>query len=371
MSEVSIPFRATVLIIDDVPDNLQLLFDVLRDDHNVLTAPSGIEGLAAARQYAPDLILLDIMMPVMDGFETCRRLKEDTSTATIPVIFLTAKTGMDDILRGFDLGAVDFVTKPFNIRELVARVATHLDLKFSRENLARLVADKDKFFSIIAHDLRGPIGSFMSITDFLAHNVGELTQDETKPLLREMHQTATHVYKLLENLLEWSQIRLGMIAYHPERVSLAVAADDAIGLVRAQADIKEITLYVDCRVIPPVMADRNMLATIMRNLLSNAIKYSHRGGMVEVRCSAAEDDQTVVCAIRDYGIGITAERVHDVFSMGHTRSTQGTEKERGSGLGLILCTELVALHGQRLWAESELGKGTTVYFTLARADRES
>ena len=195
--------RPLLLIVDDVSNNLQVLGNFLRDeDYEISAAISGRQALAIAEDIHPDLILLDIMMPEMDGFETCRRLKSAESTKDIPIVFLSARTDAEDVVKGFALGAVDYVTKPFNRQELLARVATHLALRRSEEELRQTIRDKDKFFSIIAHDLRGPLGSFMSIAEYVSEHISELETVDIKTLFKEMQHTGKGVYVLLENLLE-------------------------------------------------------------------------------------------------------------------------------------------------------------------------
>lgn len=356
--------RPLLLIVDDVSQNLQVLGNALREEeYDISAAISGKQALAIAPETHPDLILLDIMMPEMDGFETCRRLKESESTRDIPIIFLTAKTAPEDIVRGFDLGAVDYVTKPFNRQELLARVAIHLELKNSREQLQKTIDDKDKFFSIIAHDLRGPLGSFMSISDYVAENIEELDVEDIKPLFQEMQHTGKGVYALLENLLEWSRIQLGTIHYDPDIVDLSRLAERTHTLLRAQAEQKDITLRADVEPIE-VHCDRNMIATVLRNLVSNAIKYTPRGGRISITALPRAGEKKVYISVQDSGVGMDEERLEILFEISRTKSTPGTEKEKGSGLGLILCRELVALHGQTLTAESKKGEGSTFTFTL-------
>ncbi len=357
--------KPLLLIVDDVSKNLQVLGSVLREeDYEISAAISGKQALAIAADIHPDLILLDIMMPEMDGFETCRRLKDNPSTADIPVMFLTARTDADDIVKGFALGAVDYITKPFNRQELLARVATHLALRYSQQQLRETIRDKDKFFSIIAHDLRGPLGSFMSIAEYVAENIAELEINDAKTLFREMQHTGKGVYVLLENLLEWSRIQLGTIQFNAEVVDIASILERTYNLLRSQADQKQITLKVDMTHLD-VVADRNMIATVVRNLISNAVKYTPRGGQISVTLMTRPEQGKVYISVQDSGVGMDEERVAGLFDITQTKSTPGTDKEKGSGLGLILCKELVALHDQSLHVESEKGKGSTFTFTLA------
>lgn len=356
--------RPLLLIVDDVPRNLQVLGNFLREEqYNISAATSGKQAITIAKETAPDLILLDIMMPELDGFETCRRLKEDPATRDIPVIFLTARTATEDLIKGFSLGAVDYITKPFHRQELIARVATHLELKQSNEELWKTIRDKDKFFSIIAHDLRGPLGSFMSISEYVSENIDELAIEDIKPLFQEMQKTGKGVYSLLENLLEWSRIQLGTIAFTPEEFELAVLLEKTYNLLRVQAERKEIELRIEAESVH-VRADRNMISTVLRNLVSNAIKYTPRGGRISVTYLKRSREGLVYISVQDSGVGMGEHRVATLFDIADAHSTLGTEKEKGSGLGLILCKELMTLHGQTISAQSKQGEGTTMTFTL-------
>jgi signal transduction histidine kinase len=359
--------RPLLLIVDDVSNNLQVLGSFLRDeDYEISAANSGKQAIAIAEDIHPDLILLDIMMPEMDGFETCRRLKSSDSTKDIPIVFLSARTDAEDVVKGFALGAVDYVTKPFNRLELLARVATHLALRRSEAELRQTIRDKDKFFSIIAHDLRGPLGSFMSIAEYVSEHIAELETGDIKTLFKEMQQTGKGVYVLLENLLEWSRIQLGTITYTPEVFDVSSVMERTYNLLRSQAEQKQISLNVD-RSSLMVNADRNMISTVLRNLISNAVKYTPRGGQISVTFMRRLEEGRVYVSVQDSGIGMDAKRVEDLFEITQTKSTLGTEKERGSGLGLILCRELVNLHGQVLRVESKKGEGSTFTFTIALA----
>jgi signal transduction histidine kinase len=360
--------RPLLLIVDDVSKNLQVLGSFLREaDYEISAAVSGKQALAIAVEFHPDLILLDIMMPELDGFDTCKRLKANPVTADIPVIFLTARTDAEDIVKGFALGAVDYVTKPFHRQELLARVATHLALRRSQEELRQTIRDKDKFFSIIAHDLRGPLGSFMSIAEYVSENISEIEIADLQTLFREMQHTGKGVYVLLENLLEWSRIQLGTIQYTPEVFDISSVMERTYNLLRSQSEQKQITLGVD-RSHVDVYADRNMISTVVRNLISNAIKYTPRDGRISVTIMQRVDTRTVYVSVQDTGVGMDEKRLDGLFDITQTKSTPGTEKEKGSGLGLILCRELVSLHGQELRVESKKGEGSTFTFTLAMAE---
>lgn len=357
--------RPLILVVDDVTKNIQVLGNFLREEeYDVAVATSGTQALMILENVLPDLILLDIMMPGMDGFETCRRIKALPGARDIPIVFVTAKTDTGDILRGLEMGAVDYITKPFNRLELLARVHVHVELKRSREALAKALFDKDKFFSIIAHDLRGPIGSFMSISEYLSDNLDEVSREDMLPLMQEMRNTGRGVYRLLENLLDWSRIQIGTIAVAMAEVPMADIIDPIAGLLQTQAAQKSITLEFTGDVHIQVHADPQIIGTVLRNLVQNAIKYTPRGGSVIVAANASAGDSTLNISVIDTGVGMSSATVASLFDIAKTKSTPGTEKEKGTGLGLILCKELISLHGGSLHVSSEPGRGSIFSFSL-------
>jgi CheY-like chemotaxis protein len=251
--------KGSVLIVDDVPENLQVLGNVLlQKGLDVGFATNGEEALEAVQYSKPDLILLDIMMPGISGITVCQKLKSNPETQDIPVIFLTAKTQPEDIIKGFEVGAVDYVTKPFNSGELLARVMDSIrtekiaDLIAKQiEELMELNATKDKFFSIIAHDLRGPFSGLLGLTDLLSQEGESMNQEEIIDLIKKMHQTLKNQYSLLENLLQWASIQTQRLRPQPIKVNLLRTAKDVISLLQANADKKDIEIINE--ILPNIM----------------------------------------------------------------------------------------------------------------------
>jgi two-component system, sensor histidine kinase and response regulator len=360
--------RDLILVVDDVTKNIQILGNFLREaEYDVAVATSGMQAMSILENVTPELILLDIMMPGIDGYETCRLIRQQPRTSNIPIIFVTAKTDTEDIVRGFELGAVDYITKPFSRPELLARVRTHLELQRSKQDLAKALRDKDKFFSIIAHDLRGPLGSFMSIAEFLSDNLGEVDVEEVKPLLSEMRNTGRGVYRLLENLLEWSRIQLGTITYTPAEIAFRDILDGIWSILHTQAARKNIELIANGDTSVSVVADPQMISTVIRNLVQNAVKFTPRDGTVIVDVQFAAGDDMATISVIDNGVGMDESTRATLFEITNSHSIPGTDKEKGTGLGLILCRELITMHGQQLSVASEPGRGSTFTFTLRLA----
>jgi two-component system sensor histidine kinase/response regulator len=362
---------SNILIVDDVPDNLKILGYILkRENYKVRPVPNGILALQAAEKEKPDLILLDIMMPDMDGFEVCRRLKENKNLSDIPVIFISALNDTNDIVKALKSGGVDFITKPFKAEEVLARVRTHLKLyKQSKtlqeqsKTLQELIATKDKFFSIIAHDLRGPLGGFMSLTELLADDTIDLTLEQQREMNYDLSQSARNIFNLLENLLVWARMQQGQISYNPIQIKLEGLVTENIGMLGDSIKKKNLSFTVQVPESQTVYADSNMLQSIIRNLISNAIKFTPKDGKVTVSSGFTENNTSVI-VVKDSGIGMNSTMTANLFRLNVNNSRPGTEGEQSSGLGLILCKEFVEKHGGEIWVESEEGFGTTFYFTL-------
>jgi two-component system sensor histidine kinase/response regulator len=354
-----------ILIVDDVPDNIKIAANILqREDYELSFATSSNDALDKVNSNKFDLILLDIMMPEMDGFQVGKQIKSNPATNDIPIIFLTAKTDTESIVKGFELGAVDYVTKPFNSAELLARVKTHLTLQHAKEELQELNATKDKFFSIIAHDLRGPFTALFGLTELLKEKLDHYSKDETKNIVNELQNSAKTVHTLLENLLTWSRLQRNIMEHFPDSIPLADIARHNILLFQLTADQKQISLRNLIQEETMVYADFDMVDTVLRNLIANAIKFTDIAGTIEM--SAKEDEQSVEIAVSDTGIGISEENISKLFRIDVKQNNVGTAGERGTGLGLLLCKELVKKNSGRIWVESELGKGSTFRFTLPK-----
>jgi len=377
--------QGNVLVVDDTIENLRLLEGLLTEQgYDVRTAPSGPLALRSIQAVLPDLVLLDIMMPDMDGYQVCDALQADERTREIPIIFISALDAEDDKVKGFEKGAVDFVTKPFQAREVLARVRTHLTLRGLQRHLqeknacleqeivqrtraeAELQeanASKDKFFSILGHDLRGPFSVLISLTEVLLEDFDLYSPDILKKRIERVHTSSKQVYSLLTNLLEWSRLERGVLVCEPDRLLLSKLTDLAIQLLSETAKQKQIA--IQNRISQEIYgyADINMVNTILRNLLSNALKFTESGGEISIS-SRLLSDGFVEIAVSDTGIGIAQEKIADLFRIDVKTNRPGTAGEEGTGLGLILCKELIERNGGSIRFESDVGKGTVVRFTL-------
>lgn len=364
--------EATILVIEDNPTNMGVLFNLLRKaKFRVLTATDGEEGLNHARLAMPDLILLDVLMPGIDGFETCGLLKENPVTKDIPVIFMTALSETAEKVKGFELGAADYITKPFQCDEVLARIRKEITIQEQKKALLRLNAmlseanaTKDKFFSIIAHDLRTPFSALIGATGFLIESFDRLEIRIIKDFLTDINTSSKEVFALVGNLLEWSRSQTGTLAYEPERINISEIIKKNILLAEQHARQKKVRITYTMEECLLADADPNMMDTVVRNLLSNAIKFTARGGAASV--TAYESGDTIGISVSDTGIGISEENIGKLFRIDVRLSTRGTDDEGGTGLGLILCKEFIEKNKGQIRVESKEGRGTTFHFTLPK-----
>lgn len=351
-----------ILIVDDIPANLKVLGDILKEDgYKVRPVPNGILALQVAEKEKPDLILLDIMMPDMDGYEVCKRMKANPELCEIPIIFISALNETDDVVKALKFGGVDYITKPFKSEEVIARVSTHVKLYRQSIELKNLNITKDKFFSIIAHDLRGPMGGFMGLTDILTEQLRCMSMDDIQRYLESMRKTSNNLFRLLENLLQWARMQQGAIAFNPSRVKLLPLIHESLETVKESALAKDIEIEYSVPAELDLFADNNVLQTIMRNHVSNAIKFTPKGGKVKI---SAKDlgEKGIEISIKDSGIGMSKSILDNLFRLDVQNGRPGTDGEPSTGLGLLLCKEFVEQHGGQIMVESEVGKGSV--FTI-------
>lgn len=365
------PSEYKILIVDDVMSNVLLLKVLLTNEKfAIATASNGRQALEQVEKENPDLVLLDVMMPDMSGFEVAQHLKSNPNTADIPIIFLTALNSTADIVKGFQVGANDFISKPFNKEELIIRVTHQISLVAAKrlilsktEELQRTIAGRDKLYSVIAHDLRSPMGSIKMVLNMLILNLpSEKIGAEMYELLTMANQTTEDVFSLLDNLLKWTKSQIGKLNVVYQDVDLVEVTDGVIEIFSMVASLKKIRI----REMKPekmmVNTDIDMLKTVVRNLLSNAIKFSKENSEVLVKME--EVDGMAVVSVQDYGCGISEEGQKKLLHTDTHFSTFGTNNEEGSGLGLLLCKDFVVKNGGKLWFTSKEGEGSIFSFSI-------
>jgi two-component system sensor histidine kinase/response regulator len=327
-------------------------------------------AIEQAKAEKPDLILLDVMMPDITGFDAAQILKKDPETTHIPIIFLTALNNPSDLVHGFQVGANDFLTKPFNKEELVVRVFHQIKLVaatriIERQNaeLRATIGNRDKMYSVIAHDLRSPMASIRMVLNLVAASASpEQIGQEMYDLLDKANKESEDVHDLLDNLLKWTKSQTGRLNVVLQDLDLNDIIPGVVDIFEMIAHNKHIKLnYQGSASSVIVTADNDMLKTVVRNFMSNAIKFSPEGSTIEISVTVPDADFAKI-SIRDHGVGIAADRIDSIFRKGET--TYGTGGEEGSGLGLQLCQDFARKNGGDVMVESVEGEGSTFSVTV-------
>ena len=354
-----------ILVVDDVMSNVLLLKILLTNEKfQVLTANNGTSCLQVCREQHPDLVLLDVMMPDISGFDTAVELKKNPETADIPIIFLTALNSPSDLVHGFQVGANDFLSKPFNKEELIMRVMHQISLVAAKRiivqqniELKRTISNRDKMYSVIAHDLRSPMASIRMVLNLVVQTVSpEAIGPEMYYLIDKANRETEETHDLLDNLLKWTKSQTGRlkVAFQEFEISdVITGVADIFSLIAETKKIKLTTEYHEDGL--KVRADKDMLNTVLRNFLSNAVKFSNENSSIEIVVS--RKDNFVKVGIRDHGVGIAPDRIDSIFHKGET--TYGTNNEEGSGLGRQLCKDFAVKNGGDVMVESVVGEGST------------
>lgn len=378
------PAEYKILVVDDVQSNVLLLKALLgREGFGIVYAMNGTEALEKVKSEHPDLILLDVMMPDMDGFEVAGRLKVEPEQAEIPIIFLTALNDSASVVKGFQLGANDFISKPFRREELLIRVEHQLSLVDARriilrqtEELRKTIAGRDKLYSVIAHDLRSPMASIKMLCNTIMMSIDQQTvPGDVFEMLEMTNKTAEEVFSLLDNLLKWTKSQLGKLSNVPQPIDMVGLVDGVIEVFKPIAQSKSISLELNSEIeFVNVIIDIEMIKSVVRNLISNAIKFSHKDTVVMVHVKVQDitnenatgegNGKEVLVTVSDKGCGIKKEDQGKLLNEATHFTTFGTDSEEGSGLGLLLCKDFVNKNHGRLWFTSEEGVGSNFNFTI-------
>ena len=361
--------QATIMIVDDTVANLTLLDGMLREcDYRVLSFPRGDLALKAASHTAPDLILLDINMPDMNGFEVCERLKADEELKDIPVIFITALTDTADKVRAFSIGGVDYVTKPFHFEEVQARVETHLELRRQRlqlqeqyRQLQELEQLRDSLVHMIVHDMGNALAGIVGYLSIFERKFGDGLAEQGLRWVRQAQDSADGLTRMTSDLLDVSRLESGEMLVHAAECDIAAAAREVVSaqgsLIQSmgiEAAVPEGSLLVTC--------DAELIRRVVGNLVGNALDFSPEGGALKVAVERVESGVRV--SVADKGPGIAPEHQKRIFE----KFAQVAAKKRGekhsTGLGLAFCKLAVDAHGGGIGVESEPGAGSTFWFTI-------
>lgn len=372
---------SSILIIEDNPATVSVLYNLLNEaGFEVLVALDGDNAMKSAEEGRPDIILLDVMLCGMDGFEICRRLKTSEATRDIPVLFMTALTRTVDKVKGFELGAVDYITKPFEPEEVLARLKTHLmiqqlqqDLQQKNEELhaaldreRELNELKSRFISIASHEFRTPLASILFSKNLLQRYAHKLSEQELAGEMAEelasVERSVHQMTAVLDEVLTITKSESGKVTFTPEMIDLTELCRNVVEKFQLLTTERHTLMFPNSGKHIHVMVDAKLMDTILSNLLSNAIKYSPQGGTVH--CGLVRDNGTIRISIKDEGLGIAEEDQHHLFEAFYRGANAA--KIEGTGLGLSIVKQFVELHGGTIEVKSEVNQGTTFTIVLPR-----
>ncbi len=362
--------KPLILVVDDEESNIIVFKRPLaKAGYEVIGVSSGATALEAVAQNDIDVVLMDWMMPGMSGVEATAMIKAAPRGQLIPVIMVTAKADQSDVKAGLDAGADDYITKPVEMEEALARIRSALrqrklekGLHEANEQLRRLMALKDDFLNIASHDIRSPLASILGFADELQHEHPGPLNAAQKRYLDIIVRAGKRQLKLVNDLLDLARIETGKDELHKIPVMMDTLLAETHESMLYTAKEKEITLTNAKGCSRPLMADEGKILRVLSNLVSNAIKFTPKGGTVAVSCKTVGGECVVTVA--DSGVGIPAEEIPKLFGKFSKLSSRPTAGEHGSGLGLSITKQIIDMHGGRIWAESGEGRGTSLHFAL-------
>jgi CheY-like chemotaxis protein len=368
-----------ILIVDDILANIEVLHETLEQEGYVISvATHGKMALDVAPHLKPDLILLDIMMPGMSGYETCQKLKANEHTRDFPVIFISAKGGTEDIVEGFRVGGVDYIAKPFRCEEVCSRVRTHAqlnyfkkkqknriqELEFQNNRLAKLDDIKNRFLGTAMHDLRNPLSSISGLSELFLRGEESYTADEKKNLVKLINKTSKDLLRMVHDLLDISVFESGELSLKPSSGNLSDVLLAQVQVNQVHSSQKNINIVSSLKKVPDSIFDPNRIGQVMDNLINNAIKFSQPGTSVEIGLSSSE--QNLEFYVKDEGPGIPEKDQSQLFTEFPKIGVYPTGGEKSTGLGLSIVKKIVEAHFGSIQVESEEGRGTVFYVQLPR-----
>jgi two-component system sensor histidine kinase/response regulator len=362
-----------ILVVDDNPLNLKVLDEHFRTfGFQIFVSKSGASAIDICKSELPDIVLLDIMMPLMDGFQVIDELKKDATTSEIPIIFLTARTQTNDIIKGFNKGAVDYIMKPFNPEELTARVNTHLKMKemmvrleTQNKKLIELNNEKNHFLGIAAHDMKNPIFSISMLAKSIRDDKN-INREDVEDFTNDIITTSDRMLLLIKDLLDINAIEQGLMKFNIESFDLLENLSSICDIYTQNANLKQIKLHFEPKNDSYIInSDRRAITQILDNLLSNAIKFSPFGKNIVLEILDFENK--IQISVLDEGPGISSEDMLKLFGKFTKLSALPTADESSTGLGLSIAKQYVEALCGKIWCESILGQGAKFIFELPKS----
>lgn len=354
-----------ILVVDDEPANVFLLEGILEGEgYSAGSVSNGMDALKAVEADPPDVILLDLMMPGMSGFEVLDKLAEEEKTRDIPVVIISAKTDVEDVKVGLDRGAMDYIKKPINETDLLARLRTALRLKNKEDALKRMIRLKNQFVSIVSHDLRAPLSHMILYGQVLSEkkSLSEGLKPEHREFLEYVTGEANRLIDYVEKLLNLAYLESGKLQLKKGEHELSGLMDETAKIYSAKMENKGVLLKKEYTDGINVEVDRTLFMQVISNLLNNAVKFTPAEGTITMK--TLKSDGKVLIKIADTGVGIKPEFQDRLFTEFQKYFSKGTEGEKGTGLGLSICKKILETHGFEIDFTSERGKGTEFTITI-------
>jgi two-component system sensor histidine kinase ChiS len=370
--------KAKILIVDDSRLNLKIIEEIIKNnEYEPILASKGEDVFKCAKEEKPELILLDVIMPKMDGYKVCEILKENEETKDIPIIFLTGQSKIEDVAKGFEVGAVDYINKPFHEVELIARVRTHLQLKklhdklrknnkkLQRVNEELLKANEiiqynklqTEFFANISHEFRTPLNLIFSTIQIFELCMQDSLEMKEHKYMKIMKQNCYRLLRLVNNLIDITKIDSGYFEIQLQNHNIVQIVENITLSISEYIERNDLHLIFDTDVEEKIIAcDVDKIERIILNLLSNAIKFTKTGGNIYVKIY--DQKEHVIICVKDTGKGIPKDKIDTIFKRFMQIDKSLSRKKEGSGIGLSLVKALVEMHKGEIFVESEYGKGT-------------
>jgi len=375
--------EALILVVDDNQVNVKVLSNILKmSGYDIIAAFNGKDAIRMAERRPPDLILMDIMMPDINGFEATRQLKEKEELKDIPVLFISALTEVEDKVKGFEVGGQDYITKPFQHQEVLKRVELHnrlfklekerekhiQQLKEQKSELEKLNEAKDKLLRVVSHDMRNPLYGIIGISELLSEEYNEMGAQEQLDMLASIQNSGQRLYQLVNDLLDAAKIEESELNVSPEEFDVQEAIHSVLEMQRPSARLKHIDIDFENDLDhEQITLDKPKFTQMLGNLVSNSIKFTEEGGRIHIKTSndnmsGSNSEDYWILKIEDDGIGMDHDVLQNLFDKSKKQLRKGTAGEASTGLGMPIVKQFVDSMNGSIKVDSEPGQGTT--FTM-------
>ncbi|WP_242824648.1 response regulator [Clostridium tyrobutyricum] len=350
-----------ILLVDDTPEHIEFIVSILsQNDFKIRVATKGKTALKLLKQHIPDLILLDVYMPIMNGFQVCKLIKSNEAFSDIPIIFLTASNDEKSIEKGFELGAQDYVVKPFNSKELLARINTHIKIKQQTETIKEAYKELDSFCYSVSHDLKAPLFSINKLIEFIFLDHSKSLNSDCIELLGSIKEKSDEVIKMITRLLEFSRmckLEMKMKDINLKQMFLGVYTE----LISLEPE-RDVNFNIE--ELPVIKGDIIMIRLLVLNILSNALKYTGKKAHAIIEVTLKETKNDYIISVKDNGVGFDTKyssRLFGVFERLHSEN-----EFKGTGVGLAITQRILKRHKGKAWITGKVGKGAVYSFSLPK-----